>query len=131
MKFIVLLLALCLATPSWAQDKNGSYSINADTVDSHNGVTTYKGNVKVEVSNLVIEADTISIFGDGALPSRIEANGNPLRFRREAPADNLSGTAQKIIFSVPELKLTLIDYVVTDPSGNSMKGKQATFVLKR
>lgn len=131
MKSIVILFLLCLAAPLWAQGKAGLFSINADTVqeDSRNGVTTYRGNAKAEISSLLIEADTISIFGDGGQPSRIEASGNPLKFRQRASAAGLSGTAKKITFLVPELKLILIDYAIADPSGNNMKGKKATFVL--
>ena len=123
---------MCLAAPSPAQDGNSLYSINADTVrtDSDNSVTTYQGNARAEVLNLAIEADTISIFGGGTLPSKIEASGSPLTFHRESPNGELSGTAHKIIFLVPDLNLTLIDYVITDPHGNKMKGKKATFALK-
>lgn len=131
MKPTAVLLMLCLAVPSWAQDGDKDYSISADTVreDSSNGVTTYQGNAKARVADLVIEAETISISHDNGLPSRIEASGDPLKFRQLSSADNLHGTAQRIVFVVPELKLTLIDYVVTDPDGNNMKGKKASIVL--
>ncbi|MGA8259477.1 MAG: LptA/OstA family protein [Arenicellales bacterium] len=133
MKSIIFALLLCLPAALWAQDPNGPFSINADKVqvDSRNGVTTYEGNAKVRVLDLLIEAETISIFRkNGAqLPTRIEATGKPLKFSRQASGDKLSGTARKVIFQVPELKLTLIDYTISDPSGNTMKGRQAVFVL--
>lgn len=133
MKATVTFLLLCLAAPSWAQNGNGPYSINADTVrtSSRDGVsvTTYSGNARARVSDLLIEADTISIFGGDGLPSRVEATGNPVTFHQQASSRKLSGSAQKVVFLVSELKLTLIDYVITDPSGNNMKGRKATFVL--
>lgn len=131
MKFVLVLLLLCLSAPSWAQEGNSLYSINADEVrvDNNKGVTTYEGNARAEVSHVVIEAETITVFHANGLPSRLEASGNPLKFRHQASSKNLSGTAQQLIFSVPELKLTLIDYVVADPEGNTMKGGKASFVL--
>lgn len=131
MKSIALLL-LCLAAPSLAQDENAPYTIDADAVrvDGDNGATTYVGNARAEISNLVIEADTIAVFRDNGLPSRVEASGSPIRFEQQASSGSLAGTAQQIILSVPELKLTLIDYAISDTDGNSMKGREATFVLE-
>lgn len=97
-------------------------------MDTRDGVkvTTYSGNARARVDKLKIDGDAISIFGDAALPSRIEASGDPLKF---SFADRFSGTARKVTVLVQELKLTLIDYVITDSSGNRMKGKTATFEL--
>lgn len=133
MKSMVIVMLLCLPATLWAGDASSPFSIKADKVqvDSRNGVTTYEGNATVRVLDLLIEAQTISIFrktGD-SLPVRIEASGKPLKFSRQVSGDNLSGTARKVIFQVPELKLTLLDYAVSDPSGNTMRGKRAIFVL--
>lgn len=131
MKPFIVLVLLCLAAPSWAQDGNSLYSINADEVrvDDDKGVTTYEGNARADVAGVVVEAETITVVHGDGLPSRLEANGDPLKFQHQASSNSLSGTAQQMIFSVPDLKLTLIDYVVADPEGNTMKGRQASFVL--
>lgn len=131
MKPIAVLLLLCLATPLWAQDKDVLYSVDADTVhaDDNEGVTTYKGNAKAEVSNLVIEADTIRVFHDNDSPVKVEASGSPLKFHQKSSSDSFSGTARRIIFSLAELKLTLLDYSLSDPAGNKMRGQKASFVL--
>lgn len=131
MQSILVIFLLSLAAPLWAQSGNEHYSITADAVRSDTGsnITTYEGSARAEILDLVIEADTISIAGDNGIPTRIEANGSPIRFHRRGSGENLNGTAQRITFSVADLKLTLIDYVVTDPKGNNMKGGKATFVL--
>ncbi|MDZ7839558.1 MAG: LptA/OstA family protein [Gammaproteobacteria bacterium] len=131
MKPTFVLFLFCLTAPLWAQNGNGLFSITADTVrsDSDSNVTTYEGDARAEVLDLVIEAETIAIFGADGSPSRIEASGSPLRFHRRQSTDDFSGTAARIVFVLPELKLTLSDYVIRDPSGNNMKGGKATFVL--
>lgn len=131
MKSVIVLLLLCLGAPSWAQEGNSLYSINADEVrvDNSKGVTTYEGNVSAEISSVEIEAATITVFHGDGLPSRLEASGDPLKFRHQASSNSLRGTARQMVFSVPDLKLTLIDYVVADPEGNTMKGGKASFVL--
>ncbi len=137
MKFFVLTAMLCVSLNAYAQNEvAGSesgdlYSINADDViveDSGN-TTTYRGNAKVVVANLVIEADSISITIRGGLPSRISAQGNPITFREQEPKQNINGTAREVVFIVADLKLTLSDYSIFDPSGNNMKGKKASFIL--
>lgn len=131
MKSTLILFLLCIAAPLWAQNGNELYSITADTVRSDGGgnVTTYEGDARAEVLDLVIEAETISITGTDGSPSRIEASGSPLRFHRRQSTDDFNGTAARIVFSLPELELTLTDYVIRDSSGNNMKGGKATFVL--
>lgn len=107
------------------------YSISADEVivDDANETTTYQGNARVVVANLLIEADSISIEKNGGFPVRITATGAPIRFGEQVPKQNINGTAMEVAFDVPAMKLTLIDYTIADPSGNNMKGKKASFVL--
>lgn len=132
MRSIVFALLTCLATPSWAQQETGPFSITADAVRSNEatGTTTYDGNARAEIAGLTIEADRIMVSGDGNLPARIEASGSPLEFRQRSSSGELSGSAREVILSVREMKLTLSDYLITDPDGNSMKGRTATFVLE-
>lgn len=132
MKAILILLMLSLPAPLWAQGTNALYSINADTVhvNKRTGVTTYEGHAKVKILNLSIRARTISIFTDKGRLSKVEASGNPITFSQNGSAHSLSGTARKVTFEVPQLKLTLLDYRITDPEGNTMKGKKGVFLLK-
>ena len=125
---------LLFAVSAFSQDSGGElYSINADQVlvDAENGTTTYKGNARVIVSNLIIEADSISILmHESGLPAKITASGDPIRFQEKKPRRNIRGTAKEVTFVVAELKLTLIDYAITDPDGNNMKGKKASFIME-
>ena len=107
------------------------YTIKADVTktDPDSGVKTYQGNARVEAANLIIEADTISLVERNGFPVRIEASGNPIQFREKTPKDNISGSAQAVVFDVSELKLTLTEYSIVDPSGNTMKGKKISIVL--
>ena len=129
------LLVLCgsslAQTDSITDEGGGLYSINADEVvtDVTGDTTTYQGNARVTVANLVIEAESVSITKRNGLPSRIAAAGTPVSFSEKVPGKNFSGTAREIIFDVADLKLTLFDYSIADPSANNMKGKKASFTL--
>ena len=127
---VVLLLVLSTSTFVCAQSSE-SYSINADDVinDVQNNAIIYQGNAKVVFSNLVLEADSISIFKHNGFPSKITAVGNPIKFHEKVPKQHINGTAKEATFFVPELKLIVIEYSITDPTGNNMKGKKASFVL--
>lgn len=107
------------------------YSVTSDQVvnDPESDTTAYMGNARVVVANLFIEADSITIARRDGLPSRITASGSPIRFGERVPKQNINGTAREMVFDVPELKLSLVDYSIVDPSGNTMKGKKASFVL--
>lgn len=130
MKIAALILLMALCAQVLAQtDTDSLYSIVADNIQTSDGVTTYQGNAKVTVSNIVIEANAISITKLVGIPVKIEAMGDPLKFYEGVPKQNINGTARSAVFLVSELKLTLTDYVITDPGGNAMKGKKASFVL--
>ena len=127
---VILVFILSACTFALAQSID-SYSINADEVinDSENNAVIYQGNAKVVFSNLVLEADSISIFKHNGFPSKITAVGNPIKFHEKVPKQHIKGTAKEATFYVPELKLTVIEYSITDPTGNNMKGKKASFVF--
>ena len=129
----LMLLCLCATAQSTSVQSTPTdlYSINADDVlvDNENNVITYKGNATVIVANMIIEADSIVITSLNGLPLKIEATGDPIRFYEQIPKKNINGTATGVTFDVAELKLTLIEYSILDPSGNNMKGKKASFVL--
>ena len=131
-KKIVLGFYLVACTSIFAQSQSMDlYSIDADEVitDSDDNAVIYKGNARVVVSNLVIEADSISIFKQDGLPSKITAVGSPIKFHERVPRQHINGTAKQVTFIVPELKLTVIEYSIKDPTGNNMKGKKASFIL--
>ena len=133
--FFQILLVFCLFATTHAEttvsNPSELYSINADEVivDAAGGTTTYQGNARVIVANLVIDAESIAITTVNGLPSRISAVGSPISFSEQVPSKNINGTAREIVFDVSELKLTLVDYSIADPSGNNMKGKKASFTL--
>jgi len=132
MKYSAFGLLMCWCISVGAQSAPSDlYSIKADDVqiDSTTGVTTYNGNARVTVANLIIEAETISITMQNGLPSKIVASGTPIKFHEQVPEKNINGTATGVTFDVAELKLTLLEYSILDPSGNRMKGKKASFVL--
>ena len=130
-----ILLVFCLVATAYAEttvsNPSELYSINSDEVivDAADGTTTYQGNARVIVANLIIEAESIAITTVNGLPSRISATGSPISFSEQVPSKNINGTAREIVFDVRNLKLTLVDYSIADPSGNNMKGKKASFTL--
>lgn len=129
---VVAFFVLFFSASTYSQDDSQDlYSIDAEQVqvDDKNGTVIYKGNARAIVSNLIIEADSISIVKQNGLPSIISARGDPIRFQEKVPRHNINGTAREVTFSVTELKLTLIEYSITDPTGNNMKGKKASFIL--
>ena len=133
MNIVTVFCLLFFTAPAYGQDNaNDLYSIDAEQIvhDAETNTITYKGNARVIVSNLIIEADSISIVKHlSGLPSKIMASGDPIRFQEKKPKNNINGTAREVTFVVAELKLTLTDYSITDPKGNNMKGKKASFIL--
>ena len=131
MQYLISGLLLCLSAVVWSQSLSDLYSITADDIQSNaeSGVTTYRGNAEVIVANMIIQADEIAITAPGGIPSKIEATGSPIKFHEQVPDKNIQGTAREVSFDVAELRLTVIEYSITDPAGNNMKGKKISFIL--
>ncbi len=90
-----LLLALSLALPAAAfalsSDREQPIHIEADSVqiDDLNGVSVYRGHVVYSQGTIRLEADTVHLYHDeNRHVSRLEASGEPVRFRQRLDGDD-------------------------------------------
>ncbi len=95
-----LLLLLPHAAHSLASDREQPIHIRADrvTIDEARGTSTYQGDVELTQGSLKVQASRMLVIRGEAGLARIEAEGNPVRFRQrpdEARSD-VHGSARRV-----------------------------------
>lgn len=94
---MLALLAFPLAAVALQSDREQPIRIEADSVqiDDLNGVSVYRGNVVYTQGTLRLEADIVHLYHDEHRQiDRIEALGEPVRFRQRLEGDEEDMRAQ-------------------------------------
>ncbi len=87
---VLVLLAFPVAALALSSDREQPIHIEADSVqiDDLNGVSVYRGNVVYTQGTIRLEADTVHLYHDEHRRiSRLEALGEPVRFRQRLDGD--------------------------------------------
>lgn len=102
---IVLALLLCVPTPALSvpEDRDQPIQLEAERaeLDQRTGTSIYYGNVVITQGSMRLVADKATIYTDGGSFERMEAVGNPVRWRYKPAADKdeLYGTSQQIEYN--------------------------------
>jgi lipopolysaccharide export system protein LptA len=113
----VALFVLAIGTGSeqsraLSSDKDQPIELEADGVelDEGRGVSVYRGNVVLNQGTMRLNADRLTVTHTGTRPTKIVAEGRPVRFR-QLPDDSkefVYGRAQRAEYSVDSEELVLI-----------------------
>lgn len=109
-------------------------SIRADSsaVNLQTGHREHSGNVVVVDGNFQLKADKLIEYRESGVLTRVEAYGEPSRFKQEPVTKGglAHGQARRIDYVAGARQVKLSNYAVTDTNGNTMKGKRVTYILK-
>lgn len=109
-----LLFCTSLLLPVWTfalpEDRDQPIQLEADSAsfDQRSGVSEYSGHVAVSQGTMHLAADKATIiFDDNGVFQRMEASGNPTRFRYKPDHDKaqIDGVGAKIEYNVSEAKV--------------------------
>lgn len=99
----ILTLALtCIPISVWAlaSDTEQPILIEADSLDADDakGITTYRGSVRYTQGSIVLTSDTLTAHTVKGELKKIEAEGNPVRFKQqpEGKDQEVRGQAKKM-----------------------------------
>lgn len=133
MKGFLLCSSLLLASIGFAQDKTQSIDLVADkgTYDQQAGVAVYEGNVKVTQGVATFWADKLTIFLKNNTAERIEATGNPVKFKYLGEKQPINGEGKKVVYHVLPKIVTLTGNAVVTQGKDTIKGKALTYDLAK
>lgn len=123
------LLLLLLATPAanaFNLDSDTPIRVNADNarLDDSQGVATYTGDVEMTQGNIRLTADRVVLHRSDEGVRRIEANGEPARYRQPAVKGEGETNAQalNIVWSADDNRVTFEREAMIEQDGNLFRG---------
>ncbi len=126
-----LMLALPLAAGAFDLESDQPIRVNADSarLDDMTGTATYTGDVLVQQGETRLEADRVVLHRDEQGLTRIEAEGDPARYRQ--PGTDGSGQtdarALRITYSAPDSRLVFEEQAVIGQNGNRFSGNRIDY----
>jgi lipopolysaccharide export system protein LptA len=137
LKLSLLLFLLSLWTFGAAQSGNLPSSqqpiqIRADSleIDLKNTQATYTGQVQIVQDNFQLSADKVIVFFDKQQPTRLEANGNPVRFQQQSK-ELWQGEAKRLSYRFDNGLLTLEGNAQLSQGKNQMRSQSLTYDLNQ
>ncbi|MDI9244930.1 lipopolysaccharide transport periplasmic protein LptA [Marinobacter sp. CHS3-4] len=124
---LALTMAL-LSAPAQAfdLDSNTPIRVNADNarLDDSKGIATYTGAVEMSQGNSKLTADRVELHRSPEGVSRIEATGQPARYRQPAVkgAGETNAQAHSITWSAEDNRVTFERDAVIEQDGNLFRG---------
>lgn len=108
----VALLALCLlavAAQALESDRRQPIELAADSVDidEGKGVSVYRGDVDLRQGSMRVQADVITVHQQGRKPTKVVADGRPVKFRQQSERGPVEGEARRVEYSIDSENLVL------------------------
>lgn len=126
---LALLAALTLAAPlagAFDLDSDTAIRVNADNarLDDGQGIATYTGDVVMSQGDIRLTADQVILYRSGEGVNRIEATGQPARYRQPAVDDEgkTNARALNIRWSADDNRVTFEGDAVIEQGGNMFRG---------
>lgn len=136
---LLLLALLCLpgqlCLPGLASalesDRQQPIRIQADRVelDNRRGISSYTGHVAVDQGSLHVEADRLVVYRQGEALARIEADGEPVRFRQrpDNATEDIAGSARHIEYRAADNLIVLQGAASVQKGGDHFSGERIEY----
>lgn len=125
---LVLMLA-CHAAPALESDRQQPIELAADSVDidEGRGLSTYRGDVDLRQGSIRLRADVVTVYQKGRKPSKIVAEGGPVKFEQRATKGPVKGEARRIEYEVGSENLLLVGDAVLIQGNDSMRSDRIVY----
>jgi lipopolysaccharide export system protein LptA len=123
---LALLPGLAAALES---DRNQPIELAADSVDIDEGKgrSIYKGDVDLRQGTMQLLADMVTIYQKDRKPTKIVAEGRPVRFRQQSEKGPVKGEALRMEYEVGSENLVMIGNAVVVQNRDSMRSDRITY----
>ncbi len=110
-------------------DKDQPIQLAADSVDVNEstGISVYKGDVDLRQGSIHLQADKVTVHQKGANPSKIIAEGNPVKFKQTSKKGPVTGRAKRAEYAVNSEQLLLIGNASLTQGKDTMKSDRIIY----
>ncbi|MDX1633860.1 MAG: lipopolysaccharide transport periplasmic protein LptA [Marinobacter sp.] len=126
---IGLFASLPLAAFDLQSDAPIAVSADNARLDDAKGVATYTGDVVVTQNQTQLAADRVVLYRDAEGLKRIEAYGEPARYRQPATAEQAEtrARARTIIYAARDSEITFKEQAVIEQGANLFRGEHILY----
>lgn len=128
---LLALLLIALAAPAVAleSDREQAIELAADSVDidEGKGVSVYRGDVDLRQGSIRLRADVVTVHQDKRRPSRIVAQGRPVRFQQQSAKGLVKGEARQVEYEVASENLVLSGDAVLVQGNDRMRSDRIVY----
>jgi lipopolysaccharide export system protein LptA len=123
---MALLPGLSVALES---DRNQPIELAADSVDidENQGRSVYKGDVDLRQGTMRLLADIVTVYQQARKPTKIIAEGRPVKFSQQSESGPVKGEAQRMEYEVGSENLVMIGNAVVIQNKDSMRSDRITY----
>jgi lipopolysaccharide export system protein LptA len=130
---ILLLLLLTVAAHALESDRQQPIELTADSVDidEGQGLSVYRGDVDLQQGSMRVLADVVTVYMQGRKPSKIVAEGRPVKFRQQSERGPVRGEARRVEYAVDSENLVLIGDALLVQDQDSMRSDRIVYDRER
>ncbi len=125
----LLLVVLTATATALESDKQQPIQLAADSVDvdQSKGVSIYRGDVDLRQGSIHLQADVVTVQHRGKKPSKIVAEGRPVKFSQQSNKGPVKGQARRAEYEVNSENLELIGDAVLVQGKDSMRSDRIVY----
>ncbi|WP_078117921.1 lipopolysaccharide transport periplasmic protein LptA [Thiosocius teredinicola] len=125
----LLLVVLTATATALESDKQQPIQLAADSVDvdQSKGVSIYRGDVDLRQGSIHLQADVVTVQHRGKKPSKIVAEGRPVKFSQQSNKGPVKGQARRAEYEVNSENLVLIGDAVLVQGKDSMRSDRIVY----
>jgi len=130
-RFNLLFALALLATglPALESDQQQPIELSADfaDIDESKGISIYKGNVDIRQGTIRLQADLVTVHHENRRPSKMIAEGGPVRFSQDTESGPVKGRAKRAEYEVNTENLVLIGDAVVVQNNDTMRSDRILY----
>jgi len=130
-KLLLALILLCAGGIAQAleSDKEQPIELAADSVDidESKGISVYRGDVDLRPGTMHLQADVVTVYQDKRKPTKIIAEGRPVKFQQQSDKGLVKGRAKRAEYEMDSENLVMIGDAVLLQGSDSMRSDRIVY----
>ena len=124
-----LLLSFVSVAPALESDREQPIELAADSVDidEAKGVSVYRGDVDLRQGSIHLLADVVTVRHADRKPSKIVAEGRPVKFRQQSERGPVNGEAKQVEYEIASENLVLAGDAVLIQGKDTMRSDRIVY----
>jgi lipopolysaccharide export system protein LptA len=130
---MLALSLVAMSSHALESDRRQPIELAADSVDidEGKGLSIYRGDVDLRQGSMRVLADVITVHQQGRKPTKVVAEGRPVRFRQQSERGPVEGEARRVEYSIDSENLVLSGDALLVQGNDRMRSDRIVYDRER